>query len=163
MILINISHDKQANTKPRNLFAEYYFLETNMLPFIFNFTSSKESSNSFAGKKARSVLSLMKIANDNLPSSKKDEFISRVIFDRVKIQKKEDHIYYIGEVAEKITVIGFIDFEGKGEEVFIQKNPTQDSKKHKIIMYKTCVDYTSQRYDYFTKQTIKSLIRTRSS
>ena len=50
------------------------------------------------------------------------------------------------------TVIGFIDFEGKGEEVFIQKNPTQDSKKHRIIMYKTCVDYTSQRYDYCTKK-----------
>lgn len=86
----------------------------------------------------------------------KDKFIESLSFNNVKIERKDDHIYYTGKVSEEFIVRGYVDLEGSGEEVYL-------SKKQKIVIYKTSLSYNNQQGDYFTKQTIENLMRYRIS
>lgn len=132
--------------------------------FVTQFISSS-GLGSFAErvtKKAKEIVKLIRASKSNGHLSESHSF-SGVKFENVKIQRKENYIFYFGPVSDGLTIFGFMDFEGNGEEVYIKKSNGDKKRGHKVIMYKTMLDYKTLRSDYFTKATLHNLLRTRLS
>ena len=115
-----------------------------------------------ATKKAREIFDLINFSRKQ-SEEPKSKPLPKLNFESVKIERRDNVIFYMGPVSNDLKIIGFIDFEGNGEEVLIRKFEVPNSKKHKIIMFKTTLNKSHQRHDYFTRATLESLSRVRIS
>lgn len=129
------------------------------MPVDFQYSNSPTLAE-MAAKKAREILDLINFSRKQ-NEEPKSKSLPKLNFESVKIERRGNVIFYTGPVSNDLKIIGFIDFEGNGEEVLIRKYDGPGSKKHKIRMFKTTLNKSHQRHDYFTRTTIESLTRVR--
>lgn len=95
----------------------------------------------------------------NKISRPKKSFLAGLLFEKVNIERKNGSIVYFGKVKEHVRVSGFINSDGTGEELFIFSGSA--IRRHRVKKYRTELDYTHFKGDYFTKSCLEGLKRIR--